>query len=141
MMKPFEPCLNLQLRKANRVMSQIYDAYLAPVGIKTSQFSILRAIDYFHMTTNRQLQEALILDQTSLTRALKPLIRDGYIVVSMNAEDRRQKQLVLSTKGNALLAAALDEWNKAQAHVSERLGDLNTQAILDISEAVVRLKG
>lgn len=140
-MKPFEPCLNLQLRKANRVMSQIYDAYLAPVGIKTSQFSILRAIDYFHMTTNRQLQEALILDQTSLTRALKPLIRDGYIVVSIDAEDRRQKQLVLSTKGNALLAAALDEWNKAQAHVSERLGDLNTQAILDISEAVVRLKG
>lgn len=140
-MKPFEPCLNLQLRKANRVMSQIYDAYLAPVGIKTSQFSILRAIDYFHMTTNRQLQEALILDQTSLTRALKPLVRDGYIVVSIDAEDRRQKQLVLSTKGNALLAAALDEWNKAQAHVSERLGDLNTQAILDISEAVVRLKG
>ena len=140
-MKPFEPCLNLQLRKANRVMSQIYDAYLAPVGIKTSQFSILRAIDYFHMTTNRQLQEALILDQTSLTRALKPLIRDGYIVVSIDAEDRRQKQLVLSTKGNALLAAALDEWNKAQAHVSERLCDLNTQAILDISEAVVRLKG
>ena len=140
-MKPFEPCLNLQLRKANRVMSQIYDAYLAPVGIKTSQFSILRAIDYFHMTTNRQLQEALILDQTSLTRALKPLVRDGYIVVSINAEDRRQKQLVLSTKGSALLAAALDEWNKAQAHVSERLGDLNTQAILDISEAVVRLKG
>lgn len=140
-MKPFEPCLNLQLRKANRVMSQIYDAHLAPVGIKTSQFSILRAIDYFHMTTNRQLQEALILDQTSLTRALKPLIRDGYIVVSIDAEDRRQKQLVLSTKGNALLAAALDEWNKAQAHVSERLGDLNTQAILDISEAVVRLKG
>lgn len=140
-MKPFEPCLNLQLRKANRVMSQIYDAYLAPVGIKTSQFSILRAIDYFHMTTNRQLQEALILDQTSLTRALKPLIRDGYIVVSIDAEDRRQKQLVLSTKGSALLAAALDEWNKAQAHVSERLGDLNTQAILDISEAVVRLKG
>lgn len=140
-MKPFEPCLNLQLRKANRVMSQIYDAYLAPVGIKTSQFSILRAIDYFHMTTNRQLQEALILDQTSLTRALKPLIRDGYIVVSIDAEDRRQKQLVLSTKGNALLAAALDEWNKAQAHMSERLGDLNTQAILDISEAVVRLKG
>jgi len=140
-MKPFEPCLNLQLRKANRVMSQIYDAYLASVGIKTSQFSILRAIDYFHMTTNRQLQEALILDQTSLTRALKPLVRDGYIVVSINAEDRRQKQLVLSTKGSALLAAALDEWNKAQAHVSERLGDLNTQAILDISEAVVRLKG
>lgn len=140
-MKPFEPCLNLQLRKANRVMSQIYDAYLASVGIKTSQFSILRAIDYFHMTTNRQLQEALILDQTSLTRALKPLVRDGYIVVSIDAEDRRQKQLVLSTKGNALLAAALDEWNKAQAHVSERLGDLNTQAILDISEAVVRLKG
>ena len=120
-MDNFEHCLNLELRKANRVLTQIYDSYLSPVGLKTSQFSILRAVRYLKQTTNKELQEVLVLDQTSLSRALKPLIRDGYVDVQAGS-DRRQKQLQLSATGKALFKEAEACWAQAQKHVSSRLG-------------------
>jgi hypothetical protein len=45
-MNKLDRCLNLELRKANRVLSQIYDSYMAKCGLKTSQFSILRAVSF-----------------------------------------------------------------------------------------------
>lgn len=139
-MKQFEHCLNLELRKANRVLSQIYDSYLSPIGLKTSQFSILRAIRFLKQTTNRDLQDVLVLDQTSLSRALKPLIRDGYVAVSAGT-DRRQKQLQLSDSGRQLFRDAEPLWAAAQEYVSSRLGQDGKSALLEVSDAVVGLKG
>jgi len=138
-MDKFEHCLNLELRKANRVLSQIYDSFLSPVGLKTSQFSILRAIHFLKQTTNRELQDVLVLDQTSLSRALKPLIRDGYVEVR-EGSDRRQKQLQLSTSGKALFKEAETLWAEAQNHVSTKLGRAAKDDLLAVSEAVVKLK-
>ncbi len=139
-MEPFEHCLNLELRKANRVLSQIYDSFLAPSGLKTSQFSILRAIKFLKNTTNSELQDTLVLDQTSLSRALKPLIRDGYIDVRVGV-DRRQKQLLLTVKGRTLYADAEKLWLDAQAYVSDKLGPEMKRSLLNMSDIVVELKG
>ncbi|ARU58923.1 MarR family transcriptional regulator [Oleiphilus messinensis] len=134
-----EPCLNLELRKANRVMSQIYDHYLASCGIKTSQYSILRAIYLLRETTNSQLQDILILDQTTLSRGVKPLIRDGFIEVRPGV-DRRQKLLALTESGRALFKAAEVCWNDAQKFVSKRLGHDIKNELLKLTHAVVELK-
>ena len=139
-MNNFEPCLNLELRKANRVLSQLYDSYLQDFGLKTSQFSILRAIRYLRKTTNSELQEVLILDQTSLSRALKPLIRDGLVEANPGI-DRRQKELSLTAKGKALYKEAEVHWNKAQEYVSKVMGEESKQRLLAMSESVVALKG
>ena len=139
-MNDFELCLNLELRKANRVLSQLYDSYLQDLGLKTSQFSILRAVRYLKKTTNSELQEVLVLDQTSLSRALKPLIRDGLIDANPGA-DRRQKELSLTAKGKALYREAEEHWNKAQEYVSQVLGEESKQRLLAMSQSVVALKG
>ena len=80
--------MNLSYRKASRVISQIYDRELADVGLKCTQFSILRAVRELRQTTNAQLQELLVLEQTTLTRGLKPLIRDGYIKIEPGLDKR-----------------------------------------------------
>ena len=138
-MSEFEQCLNLELRKANRVLSQLYDSYLQACGLKTSQFSILRAIRFLKKTTNSELQEVLVLDQTSLSRALKPLMRDGLIEANPGT-DRRQKELSLTTKGQALYKEAKAHWNKAQEYVSKTLGDESKERLLAMSQSVVSLK-
>jgi DNA-binding MarR family transcriptional regulator len=133
------PCLNLELRKANRVMSQIYDGYLAQCGLKTSQYSILRAVYMLRATTNRELQDVLVLDQTTLSRGLKPLIRDGFICTECGI-DRRQKQLKLTSEGRALYKKAEALWQEAQQFVSNKLGDNLKSQLLALSSAVVELK-
>jgi len=138
--KDLEPCLYLSLRKANRVMSQIYDHYMADCGIKGSQFSILRATYLLKTTTNKALQEILVLDQTTLSRNLKPLIRDN-LIVSRFGQDRRFKELALSKEGLDLYKKAAQRWQAAQREIKEKLGADNTALIHSLSDIVVSLKG
>lgn len=138
-MNKLDRCLNLELRKANRVLSQIYDSYMAKCGLKTSQFSILRAVNFLKNTTNRQLQDVLVLDQTTLSRGLKPLIRDGYIAVKEGV-DRRQKELLLTKEGKALFSEAEALWLDAQRYVESCLGDDTKQQLISLSKSIVKLK-
>ena len=139
-MKNFEHCLNFEIRKANRVLSQVYDGYLQGCGLKTSQFSVLRAICFLNnKTTNTELQKILVLDQTSLSRALKPLLRDG-IIQATTGVDRRQKELSLTTKGLDVYDQALSLWEQAQDYVSTRLGEKGQHELLKTVQSIVSLK-
>ncbi|MAZ86895.1 MAG: MarR family transcriptional regulator [Cellvibrionaceae bacterium] len=134
-----EPCLALYLRKANRVITQIYDHNMSQHGIKVTQFSILRAVNYMGEATNGTLQEALVIDQTTLSRNLKPLIRDGYLQV-MSGEDKRQKLIRLTDNGKRLFMAARKDWNRSQQAIAKELGEDMTQQLLTVSDRVVELK-
>ena len=133
------PCINLSYRKASRVISQIYDRELAELGLKCSQFSILRAVHLKQQTTNAELQELLVLDQTTLTRGLKPLIRDGLI----NSEpglDKREKLLSLTRQGKNLYSKADKKWQQSQDAVIRKLGRKIAERILEMNKALVALK-
>lgn len=133
------PCINLSYRKAARVITQIYDNELAEVGLKCGQFSILRAVLKMHQTTNAELQELLVLEQTTLTRGLKPLIRDGFIK-SEPGQDKRQKLLSLTLKGKNLYVKANKKWQQAQEDVVRKLGRKTAENILKMNQNLVSLK-
>ena len=133
------PCMNLSYRKASRVISQIYDRELAEEGLKCTQFSILRAVRELRQTTNAELQEQLVLRQTTLTRGLKPLIRDGYLKIEPGL-DKREKLLSLTTKGKDLYDKADKKWQQAQNAVIRKLGLKTTEQMLEMNKALVALR-
>jgi len=133
-----ETCLNFYTRKANRVLNKIYDRHLQACGLKSGQFTILRVIDRQKQTTNHDLQGALLIDQTTLTRSLKPLIRDGLIAVKQG-EDLRVKLLSLSPEGKKLFRKATKYWQNAQNEVKKRLGAKTSAQLLAITNAVAGL--
>ncbi|WGL17333.1 MarR family winged helix-turn-helix transcriptional regulator [Microbulbifer bruguierae] len=140
MTKPVvEPCLALSLRKANRVLTQIYDQDMAANGIKITQFAILRAVYYLGETTNRKLQEVLVLDQTTLSRNLKPLLRDAYLEAHPG-QDRREKYLRLSKEGKRLFLQSEKDWQRTQDNLKALLGEKLTERLLSVGQAVVDLK-
>jgi DNA-binding MarR family transcriptional regulator len=134
-----ERCINLHMRKANRVLNQIYDTQLAKCGLKGGQYSILRVLSKLKESSNRDLQDILVIDQTTLTRGLKPLIRDGYIH-SRPGEDQRVKLLRLSPQGKDLYKEATRHWRVAQDQVAARLGEDTIEQLFAISDSVVGLK-
>ncbi len=135
----FEPCIALSIRKADRVISQIYSDYLSPLSIKSTQFTVLRALHILGTTTAKQLQEALVMEQATVSRALKPLIRDGYIV-AREGNDKREKVISLSKEGQALFGEAEKLWLQAQAHIRKQLGSDSEQTLLNLSNQIVSLK-
>jgi DNA-binding MarR family transcriptional regulator len=134
-----EMCLAHALRRADRVASQLYNEHLAPLGIRVTQFAILRALDTLGPTTASRVREALVMDQTTVSRALKPLIRDGYISVAEGAS-KREKSLSLSKEGKKLYKLALGPWSDAQKMFRKKLGKGQDDLLIELSQRVVVMK-
>jgi DNA-binding MarR family transcriptional regulator len=117
------------MRAAARHLSQSYDRFLAPSGLRTTQFSILARLKRRGSLTINALAEDMMMDRTTLGRNILPLERDGLISIEPTASDRRAKELRLTKAGEKRLQAALKRWSQAQARFetvfgAERAGDL-----------------
>jgi DNA-binding MarR family transcriptional regulator len=121
-------CTSLKLRMASRALTQVYDEVFRPLGIKSTQFSLLRMIQRHGPITFQALAEKMALDQTTLPRSLRTIEKDGYVRIE-KGEDRRERLVSITSKGTAALERAVPLWQKAQALVrakfeGERLDQL-----------------
>src|SRR5713226_7378829 len=118
------PCVCSTLRMVSRVVTQLYDDILRPSGLRVTQFSMLATIARMGEANLKQLEDTLAIDQTTLTRSLALLSRNGMIVQAPHP-DGRIKAMRLTSKGRRALEAARPLWGRAQDTV---LGELGTTA-------------
>src|ERR1700751_403109 len=105
-------CNCTALRKASRRISQLYDAALAPSGLKTTQRAILAQIRRSEPTTVGSLAEAMVRDAGALAHTLKPLERDGLVSIDVDREDRRNRVVRLTRVGRTRLAESDPLWER-----------------------------
>jgi DNA-binding MarR family transcriptional regulator len=117
-----EECNCFAVRAAARHVSQSYDQFLAPTGLRTTQFSILARLKRKGPLTINALAEDMVMDRTTLGRNILPLQRDGLITIKQAASDRRAKELHLTKAGEKRLQAALEAWSHAQARFEDAFG-------------------
>jgi DNA-binding MarR family transcriptional regulator len=112
------------MRKASRRVSQMYDAALAPVGLKSTQFAILSTIAQRAQDppTMRELADALVMDRSTLGQNLRPLERDRLVAWEPSDADRRRKLVGLTEEGRAKYARARPLWRAAQEHFERTVG-------------------
>jgi DNA-binding MarR family transcriptional regulator len=126
-----EDCNCFAVRSAARHVTQFYDQFLAPIGLRTTQFSILAKLKRRGPLTINALAEDMVMDRTTLGRNILPLERDGLIQIAPVATDRRAKELRLTNVGEKRLQAASKAWAQAQAQFeatygTKRAGELRT---------------
>lgn len=114
-------CAAYQFRRTSRAVAKLYDAALAPSGLRSTQFAILTAIAKLQPVSISRVAEILLIDATTMTRSLKLLEKDGLIEIAPRGE-RRQRLLTLTSKATKALALAVPLWQKAQARFLARLG-------------------
>src|SRR5450432_1797836 len=122
---PRNACTCGSLRKASRRISQFYDAALAPVGIKSTQFSILSEVDRGSLSgpvTMCELATAMVMDRSTLGHNLKPLERDDLVVLRLSAEDKRKRYVELTAKGRSILRQARRLWQRAEGRFEKLFG-------------------
>ena len=122
-------CNCTALRKASRRISQLYDAALAPSGLKTTQRAILAQISRSEPTTVGALAEALVMDSGALAHTLKPLERDGFVDVTIDPADRRNRLISLTPTGRARLAETDALWAKAQRGFEVAFGRAESETL------------
>jgi DNA-binding MarR family transcriptional regulator len=115
-------CNSLALRQAARHVTQFYDQFLAPSGLRSTQYSILARLQRRGPMTINALAAALVMDRTTLSRNILPLQRDGLIAVGAGKSDRRRKALSLTPAGIARWRSGLKGWQEAQNRFEAAFG-------------------
>lgn len=110
-------CLCLHVQRAARMVARRFDEALRPLGLTNGQFSLLTSLNREEPATMGAVAAVLAMDRTTLTAALKPLQRAGFVEVRIDLEDRRTRLLALTPAGRALLASAVPVWNRTHAQV------------------------
>ena len=117
-------CNCTAMRKASRRVSQMYDAALAPAGLKVTQLAILSEIDLraHDPVTMRELADAMVMDRSTLGQNLRPLERDRLVAWEPSDADRRCKLVVLTEKGRVKQMQASSLWRVAQERFERTVG-------------------
>ena len=115
------PCVCNTLRMVTRAVTQLYDDVLRPSGLRVTQFSILAAIARMGEANLKVLEDMLAIDQTTLTRSLNLLERDG-VIERASHPDGRIKAVRLTAKGRRALGIAPPLWAQAQDKILRELG-------------------
>ena len=132
-----EECVCLAVRQAARHVTQFYDQFLAPSGLRTTQFSVLAKLKRLGPMTINALASDLVMDRTTLGRNILPLEREGLIAVQTGRSDRRSKELHLTEAGAARLRTAVKGWVEAQRHFEAAFGRKRTPELRALLHEVV----
>ena len=119
----------MRLRKAARRVTQVYDRMLEPCGLTVTQYGLLASLSKHDGLGIGALAEIMIMDPTTLTRNLRPLVRQGFVAVSPDANDKRSRCVKLTISGRSAFLEAKPGWQRAQRHVEKVLGDKDVRAL------------
>ena len=119
-----DTCLCLHVQRAARTLSRLFDEALRPVGLTSGQFSLLNALNRPAPPSIAPVAQLLAMDRTTLTAALKPLVRDGLVAVAKDPADRRNRLLSLTDKGRDVLASAIPIWRSLHAAIEAGMSGL-----------------
>src|SRR5262249_7996190 len=136
-MRSREDCNCFAVRSAARHVTQFYDQFLAPLGLRMTQFSILTKLKRRGPLTINALAESMVMDRSTLGRTMLPLARDGLIRIEPAASDRRAKELRLTRAGEKRLEAAVNAWTRAQAQFETTFGAKRAAGLRSLLRAVV----
>jgi DNA-binding MarR family transcriptional regulator len=114
-------CTNLKLRQLSRAVTRHYDAYVAPTGLKNTQYSLLSHVVLLGPIRPTDLAAQMRLDASTLTRNLQPLVTHGWIELGPG-DDARSRLVSATESGRAKRAEGQKAWKQGQLALNERLG-------------------
>jgi DNA-binding MarR family transcriptional regulator len=123
------PCVGFNVRRTTRLVTQFYDKMLVPSGLRSTQYSLLNVLSLTGELRINDLAHLLAMDRTTLTRNLRPLIKQGLVKISTGS-DRRARIILLTSKGRSAMDKATPFWEQAQSHITKQLGASNWDRVM-----------
>src|SRR5947209_5425561 len=133
-------CIAVRLRLLNRVVTNLYDEALRPLGLKVSQMNVLVVAAKLGVARPAEVCEILQLDASTLSRNVKRMMAKGkhWLEVVPGEGDARTQPFRLTAQGRRLIEMAVPAWEEAQRQATELLGD---EGIALLDKAARKLGG
>ncbi|OAI46558.1 hypothetical protein AYO44_11260 [Planctomycetaceae bacterium SCGC AG-212-F19] len=126
-------CIAVRVRLLNRVITNLYDEALRPLGLKVSQVNILVVAGKFGVARPAQVCELLNLDASTLSRNVERMVAKDWLEIVPDDEDGRSQPFRLTTKGHKLLERAVPAWEQAQDQATALLGEAGVEMLHKIT--------
>jgi DNA-binding MarR family transcriptional regulator len=114
-------CIAVRLRLLNRVITNLYDDALRPLGLKVSQLNILVVTAKLGLAQPATVCDILQLDTSTLSRNVERMRAKSWLEV-VPGTDARTQPFRLTAQGMQLLERAVPAWEQAQEQAGELLG-------------------
>jgi DNA-binding MarR family transcriptional regulator len=124
-----EECLCLLLQHAARAIARRFDDKLRPFKLTNGQFALLISLNRPEASPMRVVASLLGMDRTTLTAALKPLERRGLVKASKDPQDLRNRILILTRSGRALLIRAVPIWRRTHDEIEKLMPNGGANAL------------
>lgn len=115
-------CIAGRLRLLNRVVTNLYDEALRPLGMKLSQGNVLAITAKLGVARPAEVCNILELDTSTLSRTVERMVSNGWLEI-LSDEDGRSHPFRLTDQGKRLMENAIPAWENAQTEARKLLGD------------------
>lgn len=138
-------CLNFNLRRTSRAVTQYYDEALKPTGVKVTQFTILMAIASQSVGAGRagvrsghddraaggsitDIARLAMVDRTTLTRSLK-ILEDDKLIEIRKAQPGNKRRVMITSRGIKKMKEIYPYWFRAQRELVKKLTPVKTREL------------
>jgi DNA-binding MarR family transcriptional regulator len=135
-LRAIEACAGWNSRLAARRITQFLEKRMTGSGLTIAQFGLMAQIAAASDDTLGSLAERLGFDQSSLSRNLHILERDGLVEIAIVERDQRKRAVWLTEKGARRLERAMPVWRSAHAALAEVLEPELARQLAVASEAL-----
>jgi len=122
-------CVSNNLHQTARAISRIYGEEMRSSGIQRSQFAILGYLNKLGVVQLTELADMLFMERTTLSRNLKPLVKNGLVQINKSPADARARDISLTKEGKTRFREATKLWRKAQKRILASFGEDNWRAL------------
>lgn len=114
-----DTCAGMSIRLAARRITRFLETRMAATGLSLAQFGLMTHVAAAGDDTIGGLAALTGLDQSTLSRNLRGLERDGLVEIAIVEQDLRRRAVWLTEKGARQLEAALPAWRQAHRALGE----------------------
>lgn len=131
-----EVCAGWNSRLAARRIAQFLEKRMESTGLSLAQFSLMAQVAAAPDDTIGAIADRMELDQSTLSRNLQALARDGLVEIATVEGDLRRRAVWLTETGARKLESAMPKWRAAHEELSELVGP---KLVRDLARASHRL--
>lgn len=114
-------CIAGRLRLLNRVVTNLYDEALRPLGVRLSQGNVLAVTAKLGVARPADVCDILELDSSTLSRTVDRMVENGWIEI-LPGDDGRSHPFRLTNQGKRLMEKTIPAWEMAQAEAKKLFG-------------------
>jgi DNA-binding MarR family transcriptional regulator len=136
-----EQCVLTRTRVISRVLSNIYDDEYRPLGINSTQLTLLLVIHKLDQPSRAEISRFNHQEKSTLTRNLKILLDAGWIEEVLSDEGGRARPIALTAVGESLMRSAAEPFKRAQAKALKVLGERAVSATMEVASGMMKFPG